>query len=318
MSCEAHVKVWFDLAQPTGTAPTHAEEVARWLDRSVQDSRAFVLLLTKEAIASGWVRREIGFAKRMCDSHEGFRILVVKTDKVPVPKSIKAVSTIIDCDGIWWSRGISEELFGAVYSRQDRRVWITAGQPDTPAREGLVLRHGDLASEAGTVERFEWSSSAFEGSDFRRKDVKWTLAYRRVKGEISYVSGGGEREPADLEMHPGDRIAFINLHRRWGSDFRDGCPLWMRSSELTLTPDEVLDRYYQALEINYLFSASDTRQTPDEQPDTWRRVIAVIEVQSGDGEWRSDADVVWAMLRNGVTADRIAEQVYRRTRSQAS
>ena len=312
LSRDAQVKVWFDLAQPAGAAPTHDEEVAAWLQRSVRDTRAFALLLTKEALRSDWVSREIEFATQMREARADFRILVVKAEDVPVPEVASAVGTIIDCDGIWWSGGVSEELFAAVYGRQSRKAWIAAEQGAVLAREGVVLRYGDLATEAGIVERFDWGISLHEGSDFRRRNVQWSLAYRRAGGEIGKVSGAGEREPADLGMRPGDRIAFMTLHRHCGSSFQDGRPLWMRSGDLKLTPDEVLDRYYEALEINRQFSPIDTRVTFG-RPDTWKRVVSNLEVQSCDGEWHHYPDVLWAMLRKGVAAEELAEQILLRT-----
>jgi TIR domain len=306
LSNDAKATVWFDLAQPKGTAPAHDEAIAKWLEESIYDCQGFTLLLTKSALESDWVSREIEFAMDKRDCHKDFHILILRTEDVVVPKVAQSVGKVIDCDRIWWSRGISEELFAAIYGRQGRRAWL-GEQRGTLVIEGNTLGYRHLATDSGTVVSFDWTTSPCFDSDFRRKDLSWCLEYTPHGGGTSRVVGGGENKPADLDMRPGDRIAFINLRRRWGCSIEGTLPLWMRGDNLTVTPDVVLDRYYEALEINDEFVPTKI-QMKRMGRDAWGRTLAPVAFQSGDGQWRNYTDLLRTMLREKVDSAELARR----------
>lgn len=243
---DAGVEVWFDLAQSADAGRNRDELISNWLRDSVYACKGFLLLLTKAALDSDWVAREIDFALHKRRSDDDFHLLVLKADDCPVPSSVTSTCRVVDCDGIWWSRGINEELFAAIYGRPGRRAWLEA-EPAHSSIAGDVLTYDDLATDAGTVVRFSWSFNETRSPHASGNDVSWSLEYERRPGEVRQVTGHGKEQPVDLDMQSGDRVGFIKVRRRKGSDFRFGLPLWMRSNQLNVTTDSVLDRYYGVL-----------------------------------------------------------------------
>ena len=61
-------------------------------------------------------------------------------------------------------------------------------------------------------------------------------------------AGAGSDRAADLAMKPGDRVGYYKVRWRQGSHFLEGPDLWIRSSDLGLTSDMVLDHYYTTLQ----------------------------------------------------------------------
>jgi hypothetical protein len=306
ISRDAKADVWFDLAQPHRFACNDEDAIANWLEESVQDCQGFVLLLTKTALESEWVTREINFALSKGVGQNNSHMLVLKAEDVAVPGIIQSAGTIIDCDGLWWSRGISEELFAAIYKRQGRKAWLSR-RPGVQVRDGDVLYYGDLVTNAGTVVSFDWNTSPCSDSDFRRNDLSWSLEYRSHSGETVRISGGGEDKPADLEMQHGHRIAFINLHRRWGNDLGTGLSLWMRSDDLTVNPDVVLDRYFESLGVNYEYTPTEG-QMRKTGVDAFGRVTAIYYLKGRDGQWRRLDAIAWAMLRRDMNMHQVLER----------
>jgi hypothetical protein len=266
-----------------------------------------VLLLTTNALESGWVSREIDFARGKGIGRSNSHLLILKAEDVAVPEAARSVGKVVDCDRIWWSRGISEELFGAIYGREGRRAWLSHESGDRVS-EGDTLRYGDLGTDAGTVVAFDWTSSPCSDSDFRRRDLSWCLEYRRRSGERVRVAGGGEEKPADLDMRLGDRIAFVKLRRRWGNDLGTGLPLWMRSDDLNVSPDAVLDRYFGALEVNDDFRPAKGRMHK-RGVDALGRVIADVHLQGRHGEWRRLEAPEWAMLKKDVDSEQVLHRL---------
>ncbi len=297
---DAGVTVWFDMAQPDGNVPDQDDAICRWLEDSVADCHGFLLLLTKSSVASRWVSREIEYAAERQDQQSDFHILILKADEVAVPEMFLKVGKVIDLDKIWWSRGISEELFASIYGRSGRRAWLRL-QHGAPAAEGKTLGYRDFAADSGTVVNLDWTTSQFSGSDFRSKELSWQLDYLTRDGTANRIVGGGEKQPVDLDMHPGDRIAFINLRRRWGCTIEEPLPLWMRGDDLAISPDLVLDRYYEAMEVNHAFAPSESRLQLQGR-NVWGRTLAVKTYRSTDGRWRDYCDILWAMLRKDVDA----------------
>ena len=307
LSTDAMVDVWFDLAQPQRFAPGQDDAIARWLEESVEGCQGFLLLLTENSLASGWVGSEIEYALAKGMRGTDRDIVILKAADVAVPDVAASVAKVVDCDGIWWSRGISEELFAAIYGREGRKAWLSR-QPGTLASSGEILSYGDLGTEAGTVVSFSCSVSPYPDCDFRRKDIAWSLQYAKRSGELVHVSGGGEQMPADLDMQPGNRIAFVRLHRRCEMDLQIGLPLWMRSDDLEVTPDFVLDRYFDALEVNRTFRPTRLRAEPA-GADALGRMTIRLNFQGSDGQWRIYEALAWALIRNDFSAEQLLRQL---------
>jgi len=72
-------------------------------------------------------------------------------------------------------------------------------------------------------------------------------AYVRTWWFIVYCSGGGEDEPIDLLAEPGQRVGFFISRNYHGTNLSQGVPLWMRSDDMSVTSDGVLDSYYEQL-----------------------------------------------------------------------
>jgi hypothetical protein len=237
-----------------------------------------------------------------------FQIVAIKAENVSVPD---VVSKVVDCDGVWWSRGIAEELFAVVYGREPRSTWIHKENPPG-VRVSDVLRYGDLATEAGTAVGLDYRITPCSGNALRHNDLSWKLEYRKPSGERCRVTGGGEVEPIDLGIQPGDRIAFMRLHRRWGNDIRRPRSLWMRSAVITISPDNVLDTYFDALDLNPSFTP--TQVTVENRGlDIWGRRLGDAFFDGPDVT-REYTDLWWALLRKDVNAHQLTETLFERIR----
>jgi hypothetical protein len=243
---DGKASVWFDMAQPADSGRQHEEAIREWLKISVELCKGFILLLTRTALESTWVQQEIGFARELQRHHPDFRILALKVNDVPIPDSVQAAVKVIDCNGIWWSNGLNEELFAALYNREGRRAWLD--KSGSRASAGSVLTYADFATDSGEITRFSWQATPGVPSSSFKKEISWSLQYRRSDGAVLTVDGRGKDQPVDLDMTVGCRAAFLVVRRRFGSHLYPGVPLWMRSKDLSLTSDSVLNRYYDALE----------------------------------------------------------------------
>ena len=304
---DAKATAWFDLAQSPDPSRRNDTDIAKWLEQSVHGCQGFVLVLSKHALESDWVEREIDAAVANGVGRGTSHLLLLKTAEVPLPEAISAAGKVVDCDGIWWSRGISEELFAAIYGRKGRKTWL-GDQPGTSFSEGHVLHYEDFATDAGTVTSFDWRASPCTSGSFRRKDISWSLEYERRSGETVRVVGGGEDKPADLGMTKGNRIASVKLHRRWGVDLMQPLPLWMRSDSLALSPDAVLDHYFAELDVNDEFRPSRARRH-EHGFNALGRELRTADFQDSDDRWRTYETLAWAMLKRGTDPKLLLRQL---------
>ncbi|MFO7589135.1 MAG: toll/interleukin-1 receptor domain-containing protein [Gemmatimonadota bacterium] len=225
---EGNVGVWFDQGHP-GEHPGHEEGIAAWLRASVQECQILALLLTGPALDSPWVRREIEYAEEKAEREPGFHFVVLKLEDVPLP-ALRARSRVVDCAGM--NEGeILENTYAAVYRRESHREWMAEqGRRGWPGHEEPSVGYGHLASAGGTARALRWRRSAGE--------VGWELEYESA-GATKTVRGTGPGEAVDPGIRPGDRIGFFQ--------FALHTPLWMRSDQLSLTPQEVMADYLRAL-----------------------------------------------------------------------
>lgn len=232
---DARVEVWFDLAQPGGS-PQHEQDVARWLREAIFSRRGFILLWTETASKSDWVQKEIACATERAAEDPEFRFVLCKLDETPVPADLAAAHRIVDCNGLWPVNGINEELFAAVIGRSGRSTWI-----EEHRRRGLLiipdqgsLGYEPFRSDSGrAVSLRHWE----EGGEFQ-----WQLDYE--KDGVSHTAvGRGSGEAVDLAIRPGDYVGFYICHRAPLGRFWPGVPVWMRSAELEIKPDEIVAEY---------------------------------------------------------------------------
>ena len=243
LKIDANADIWFDLAQPREQVPKDDSAVGDWLRRSIRAKNGFVILWTEHAADSDWVRKELKWAQELGQSRPGFELILLRLRDVAVPTALDDVCTVIDCDQVWWSNGLNEELYAAVFKRPPRREWLASLSTGTLVSEGTMIGYDDFLSDAGVVVAFDWSFD----SGSRRDSLRWQLEYRRRDGAVCRETGGGVDRAADLAIKPGDRVGFFKVRWRHGSHVREGPDLWMRSSDLALTSDMVLDHYYEAL-----------------------------------------------------------------------
>jgi TIR domain len=165
----AQLNVWFDLAQPQRFSAGHDAAVSKWLEESVHASQGFVLVLTENALASGWVKRELEFAAKRGVGSGDSRIVMLKAQDVSVPHDVRAASTIVDCDGAWWSSGIAEGLeadagvtgLPGSPCRASSRVRCCATETSAPKRERLWTSRGVCPRAKGRRYAASMSSGRF-------------------------------------------------------------------------------------------------------------------------------------------------------------
>jgi hypothetical protein len=239
---DANADVWFDLAQPAEGVPTNDTAIAEWLRKSIYAANGFVVLWTEHAAQSDWVKREFLWADELRRSRPAFDMILLKLRNVEVPAELSAKCSLIDCNDIWWSNGLNEELYAAVFRRQPRHAWLASLPTSAPVSAGTTIGYSDFVSDSGVVVKFDW---AFDKS--HPESLRWQLEYRQRDGTQRHVTGGGSQSAADLAMKPGNPIGFFKARWRHGSHFLAGPDLWMRSKDLGITSDMVLDQYYETL-----------------------------------------------------------------------
>lgn len=241
---DAKAEVWFDIAQ-AGESPWHDEQISEWLRTAIYRSRGLVLLLTREALESAWVRRELEWSAEQAQRNAHFQLIVLKFADVAVPEPARRGGTVIDCRGLWKSNGINEELFAALFRRESRREWLQRERLWLDVNTGPEeFGYVDFESDGGVAVDFRWKA---HGELDRRRSLSWRLTYESG-GVTKHVSG--EDEPVDLSIKPGDRVGFFICRYRRGIRVGGrGIPLWMRAEDLEITPDVVLDAYYQRFNI---------------------------------------------------------------------
>jgi hypothetical protein len=237
MRSDANASVWFDLARPAEEIPKDDATIAAWLRKSIHAVNGLVVLWTEHAAYSEWVKRELLWASELRRHHADFHVILLKLRDVEIPGDIRTDCLVIDCNDIWWSNGLNEELYAAIFRRQTRREWLAELPPGAPVSKGTTIGYNDFASDSGTAVRFEWKAS--------RRDIQWKLEYRRRDGRHAHAAGRGKSQPVDLEIKPGSRIGFFKVRWRHGSHVLHGPDLWMRSGDLMITSDSVLDDYFR-------------------------------------------------------------------------
>jgi len=224
---EAALDVWLDLYQPSQPVSTD-EEVTAWLRQAVYGTRLFLLLLTRSAQESKWVRSEVEWATAKQREQPDFQVLFLNLadlDFTP-PRS----SWVLDCRTLSMGE-ILEETYARIYGYTGRRQWLAAEPPEERSRrtEPPTVSHW-AAGEAGV---------AIDLSvDRRGGELRWTLRYEK-NGSEKIARGRGDSEVVDLGIRRGDRIASTVFQHRY--------PLWMRSQELSLTTYDVYRVYTEAV-----------------------------------------------------------------------
>ena len=235
---DAKVEVWFDLDQ-AGEAPEHRRRIERGLREAVYGRRGFILLWTKAAKESSWVNKEIAWACEKASYDPDFHFIVLKLDDEPVPENIVDTSSLIDCYDLWPVNGINEELFAAVTRRRGRTAWMAQNR-----RRGIELSgeedgcsgYEPFVSDSGiAVSLRHWEE---EG------ELRWQLDYEKYR-RLHRAFGRGEEQAVDFGIRAGDEVGFFICHRAALGRFWPGLPLWMRSGNLDIKPEDVLGSYWQ-------------------------------------------------------------------------
>jgi len=229
LQSEARAEVWFAPAR-AGEAPGLQEEreIEDWLERAVNSCRVFVLLLTRASASSRWVEREIAWAAARARGTADLHLVLLRAEEVPVPEATGAAApVVIDCGGL--STGeILEELYSGVYDRQGRRAWMAEQRRrGWSGTEGSrVAGYDHLRSDGGVARNLQWSRGA--------GGLEWRLEYD-ADGKSLVARGSGEKEVVDLGIQPGDPVGLYM--------FAGHTPLWMRTGDLALSPNGVIDAY---------------------------------------------------------------------------
>ncbi len=238
MKYDAKVEVWFDLDQ-AGELPEHQRRVEAWLRKAVYNNQGFILLWTKAAKESRWVRKEIEWASEKASRERGFHFIVLKLDDKPIPTGILDTRHIVDCYDLWPVNGINEELFAAITRRPGRTAWL-----ERHRRRGTELLDEEEGSSG--YEPFRSDSGIAVSLRHWEEDGEfcWQLDYEK-NGKFHKVSGRGEEQAVDLEIRPGDEVGLFVCHRAPLARFWPGVPLWMRSGDLGIKSEDVLVTYRQ-------------------------------------------------------------------------
>lgn len=237
---DAKVEVWFDLDQE-GESPEHRRLIERWLKEAVYRAHGFVLLWTKAAKESSWVRKEISWALEKASQERDFHFVVLKLDKEPVPTDLLEPRHVVDCYDLGPINGINEELFAAVTGRQGRTAWI-----EEHRRRGVEV---PLEKDQGSSGYEPFRSDSGTAISLRHWEEEgefcWQLDYEKDR-RLHRVFGRGEKQAVDLKIRSEDYVGFFVCNRTMlGARFLPGIPLWMRSRDLSIRPEEVLDAYRQ-------------------------------------------------------------------------
>jgi TIR domain-containing protein len=235
---DTKVEVWFDLDQQ-GESPKHSHQVERWLKEAVYTSRGFILLWSKAAKGSSWVRREIQWATEKATHDRDFHFVVLKIDGESVPVDLIDAQYVIDCHDLDPINGVNEELFAAVTRRPGRVAWAKENQRRgfEIEKDHTVSGYEPFASDSGvaiTLRRWEENG-----------DLHWELAYEKDR-RLHKVRGRGEERAVDLGIKAQDYVGYFVCRRNlWGIRWMPGIPVWMRSQDLNISPEEVVAAYRQ-------------------------------------------------------------------------
>jgi hypothetical protein len=253
-------------------------------------------VLSKAAIGSAWVMREISWADEAAKRESDFHIIVLKLDESDVPIGNASYASVIDCRGLHRGVGISEELYAAIYRRKGRRQSLTDARfQSLLSDDELGLKVEDFDADCGRALQFSWRVDGESG-------ISWTLTYQHV-ARVEKLQGAGLSEPVDLDIAPGDLIAWHNCHRRLGVHYGRASRLAMRSNRLELTPDAVLQRYYAVTFAqcpNLRYESKSLVIVPHGE-DSFGRLLSSVMCECQDGQLRH----VDELLFYGVSSDGI-------------
>jgi hypothetical protein len=235
---DAKVEVWFDLDQQ-GESPEHRRRAERWLREAVYASRGFILLWTKAAKESPWVRKEMEWAAEKASRDRNFHFVVLKLDGEPAPADLIDARYVVDCHDLDPINGINEEIFAAVTRRTGRTAWVEENR-----RRGVEI--GKDHSAAG-YEPFRSDSGVAIALRhwYEYGELHWRLDYEK-DNRLHRVHGRGEEQAVDLDIRTEDYVGFFVCRRHaFGGRYLPGTPLWMRSQDLSIRPEDVVDAYKQ-------------------------------------------------------------------------
>jgi hypothetical protein len=229
---DGKVEVWFDLEQE-GESPEHTRQIESWLREALYNSRGFILLWTKAAAESQWVRKEIAWASEKASSDPDFHFVVLKLDEEPIFPDLDT-RYLVDCHDLWPTHGVKEELFAAVTERDGRMIWI-----EEHRRRGIELEDEEspLSDPKYGYEPFRSDSGEAISLRHWEEDGEfwWQLEYQQGQ-RFHKAFGRGRDEIIDLGICPGDDVGFFIYNYR---------PIWMRSANLHLKPSDVFVNYMQ-------------------------------------------------------------------------
>lgn len=233
---DAKVEVWFDLDQQ-GESPEHRRRVERWLREAVYSSRGFILLWTRAAKESSWVRKEIEWAAEKASRDRDFHFVVLKLDPEPAPAALIDPRYVVDCRDIDPINGVNEELFAAVTRRPGRVAWVEENrrrgveiEPD-PAAAGYEPHRSDSGV---AIALRHWEEDG---------ELRWRLDYEKGN-KLHRAHGRGEEQAVDLGIRVEDYVGFFVCRRNaLGVRYLPGTPAWMRSQDLGVRPEEVVAAY---------------------------------------------------------------------------
>ncbi len=224
---DAKVEVWFDLDQE-GESPEHTRRIESWLREALYNSRGFILLWTKAAGESRWVRKEILWASEKASRDPDFHFVVLKLDEELVPTGLLDSRYLVDCYDLWPMHGVKEELFAAVIKRHGRIAWV-----EEQRRRGIELEDEEnpFPDPKYGYEPFRSDSGVAISLRHWEEDGEfcWRLEYQQ--GQRFYEAfGRGREQVVDLGIRTGDDVGFLMYNYT---------PLWMRSADLRLRPGDV-------------------------------------------------------------------------------
>lgn len=232
---KAKVDVWLDLTRQRAESPEQDQDIASWLQRAIDSSQVFMVLLTKESVASEWVRNEIVWATEKAQREHNFHLILVKLGKAQIPDFARNAKYIFDSESLSYHE-IVEELFAAVYQRRGRREWLEEqrklGWPEAE-REQKGYFHPPLTN-SGRALSLDWIRKG--------ETIHWTLEYEK-DGRKTRIKGSGESEIVDLDIRPGDKIGFLQETKY----FQSRIGIYMRSGDPSLSPHDVFQSYIRQL-----------------------------------------------------------------------
>lgn len=233
---DAKLEVWFDLDQE-GESPEHTKRIERWLQEAVYNSRGFVLLWTNAAKESQWVRKEIRWASEKASRDPDFHFIVLQLDDEAIPIELIDTRYLVDCHDLWPWHGVKEELFAAVAQRQGRDAWVQEHRRrgiEPEGEENIVLYGAKLGYEP-----FRSDSGIAISLQHWKEDGEfcWRLDYEKNR-RLHKVFGRGMEQVIDLGIRTEDDVGFF---------IYNGLPLWMRSRDLHIKPNDVLVNYMQTI-----------------------------------------------------------------------